>query len=71
MVETLGRRNLLLLGAMGMAVCQFIVAGVGDGVGVDNITGQKALVSFVCIYIFFFACSWGPCAWVSNAIPST
>jgi hypothetical protein len=25
---------------------------------------QKALVAFVCIYIFFFACSWGPVAWV-------
>ena len=21
-------------------------------------------LSQVCIYIFFFACSWGPCAWV-------
>jgi SP family sugar:H+ symporter-like MFS transporter len=22
------------------------------------------LIAFVCIYIFFFACSWGPVAWV-------
>jgi SP family sugar:H+ symporter-like MFS transporter len=22
------------------------------------------LIAFVCFFIFFFACSWGPCAWV-------
>ena len=64
MVEKWGRRPLLLFGAAGMAVCQFIVAGVGTGAGVANLTAQKALIAFVCIYIFFFACSWGPCAWV-------
>ncbi|KAF2771948.1 general substrate transporter [Teratosphaeria nubilosa] len=64
MVEAWGRRPLLLFGAVGMAVCQFIVAGVGTGIGTENPTGQSALVAFVCIYIFFFACSWGPCAWV-------
>ena len=25
---------------------------------------NKVLIAFVCIYIFFFACSWGPVAWV-------
>jgi MFS transporter, SP family, sugar:H+ symporter len=59
MVEAWGRRPLLLFGAIGMATCQFIVAGVGTGIGVENLTGQKALIAFVCIYIFFFACSWG------------
>ncbi|KAK4983130.1 Plasma membrane low glucose sensor [Elasticomyces elasticus] len=64
LVETWGRRPLLLFGAIGMATCQFIVAGVGTGASVENIAAQRALISFVCIYIFFFACSWGPCAWV-------
>lgn len=64
MVEAWGRRPLLLFGAAGMAVCQFIVAGVGTGIGLTDQTGQNALIAFVCIYIFFFACSWGPCAWV-------
>ena len=64
MVEAWGRRPLLLFGAIGMAVCQFIVAGVGTGAGIADLTAQKALIAFVCIYIFFFACSWGPCAWV-------
>ena len=64
MVESWGRRPLLLFGAAGMATCQFIVAGVGTGVGISNHVGQQTLIAFVCIYIFFFACSWGPCAWV-------
>lgn len=63
LVEKWGRRRLLLFGAAGMAICQFIVAGVGT-LPVDNRSAQQALVAFVCIYIFFFACSWGPCAWV-------
>lgn len=63
MVEAWGRRPLLLFGAIGMATCQFIVAGVGFA-GIENLAAQRALIAFVCIYIFFFACSWGPCAWV-------
>jgi sugar porter (SP) family MFS transporter len=64
LVEKWGRRNLLLFGAIGMAVCQFIVAITGTVAGIDNQSAQKALIAFVCIYIFFFACSWGPVAWV-------
>ncbi|KAF2874819.1 high affinity glucose transporter RGT2 [Massariosphaeria phaeospora] len=64
LVEKWGRRNLLLFGAIGMAVCQFIVAIVGTVIGVQNLAAQNALIAFVCIYIFFFACSWGPVAWV-------
>lgn len=69
MVEAWGRRPLLLFGAIGMAVSQFIVAGVGTGAGTENLAAQKALIAFVCIYIFFFACSWGPSAWVSSSKP--
>ncbi|GAA5939337.1 hypothetical protein JCM1841_002939 [Sporobolomyces salmonicolor] len=63
-VDKMGRRNLLLIGAFGMAVAQIIVAGVGDGVSTDNTAGQKVLVAFVCIYIAHFAATWGPLAWV-------
>ena len=41
------------MGAIGMFVCQYIVAGVGVGVGLGNLAGQQALIAFVCIYIFF------------------
>ncbi|KAK4990539.1 hypothetical protein LTR28_001449, partial [Elasticomyces elasticus] len=64
MVEKLGRRNLLLLGAIGMAVCQFIVAITGTVSGTTNKAAQQVAIAFVCIYIFFFASSWGPVAWV-------
>lgn len=64
LVEKWGRRPLLLFGAVGMFVCQYIVAIVGTVAGSGSVIANKVLIAFVCIYIFFFACSWGPCAWV-------
>lgn len=63
LVEKWGRRNLLLFGAIGMATSQLIVASVGTALP-DSVVANKALIACVCFYIFFFACSWGPCAWV-------
>jgi len=61
-IERFGRRTLLIYGAGGMVVCQFIVAIIGT---VDNSkTTVKAMIAFICIYIFFFASTWGPGAWV-------
>ena len=62
MVEKWGRRPLLMFGAIGMCMSQFVVAIVG--VAVNNVTSNKVLIAFVCFFIFFFACSWGPVAWV-------
>lgn len=47
-----------------MCVCQFIVGSVGTASAQDNLSAQNASIAFVCIYIFFFASSWGPVAWV-------
>ena len=56
-----------------MATAQFLVAVLGttttgqhpDGTTfAKNIAAQKASIAFVCIYIFFFASTWGPIAWV-------
>jgi len=63
MVEKWGRRPLLLFGAVGMCVCQFIVGAIGTA-DPGSQSANKGLIAFVCIYIFFFACSWGPVAWV-------
>lgn len=62
-MEKIGRRPLLIWGALGMVICQFIVAivGVTDG---ENKKAVSAMISFICIYIFFFATTWGPGAWV-------
>ncbi|EHA52283.1 hypothetical protein MCOR27_004608 [Pyricularia oryzae] len=72
-VDRWGRRPMLLWGAIGMTISQFLVAMLGtlttgqraDGsIIVYNVEAQKAGVAFVCIYIFFFASTWGPLAWV-------
>ncbi|KAF2721338.1 high affinity glucose transporter RGT2 [Polychaeton citri CBS 116435] len=64
LVEKMGRRNLLLMGAFGMAVCQYVVAITGTVAGTTDQAAQNTAIAFVCIYIFFFASSWGPVAWV-------
>lgn len=78
-VERTGRRNLLLIGSVGMAICEFVVAIAGVSLPQTNVAGQRTLISFVCFYIAFFATSklftihfeeelislaWGPIAWV-------
>jgi hypothetical protein len=56
-----------------MCVSQLIVAVLGtattgqDSQGnilVYDLAAQKASIAFVCVYIFFFASTWGPLAWV-------
>lgn len=62
LIERWGRRPLLLFGGVGMSVAQMIVASVGTAKP-DDQSANKALIAFVCVYIFFFACSWGPVVW--------
>ncbi|KAI4138125.1 MAG: hypothetical protein L6R39_006953 [Caloplaca ligustica] len=63
LVEKWGRRPLLLFGAVGMFICQFIIASVNTALP-DAQAANKVLIAFVCFYIYFFASSWGPVAWV-------
>ncbi|RMZ81677.1 hypothetical protein DV737_g2350, partial [Chaetothyriales sp. CBS 132003] len=78
-VEKFGRRPLLIYGALGMLICQFIVAIIGVTVGfnhthaspsdpstsiADNIPAVNAQIAFIAIFIFFFASTWGPGAWI-------
>jgi SP family sugar:H+ symporter-like MFS transporter len=58
----MGRRPLLLFGAVGMCACEFIIAIVG--VTATSEIANKVLIAYVCFYIFFFACSWDPVGWV-------
>ncbi|RDA91526.1 hypothetical protein CP533_4365 [Ophiocordyceps camponoti-saundersi (nom. inval.)] len=66
-IESWGRRRLLMMGALGMAVCQLLMAsfstaaaGRGDLANVS----QTMVVVFCSLNIFFFAASWGPVVWV-------
>lgn len=78
-VERFGRRSILIIGAFGMLVCQFLVAIIGVTVGfnhthpdpadpdasiADNIPAVNAQIAFIAIFIFFFASTWGPGAWI-------
>ncbi|OLN82893.1 putative glucose transporter rco-3-like protein 3 [Colletotrichum chlorophyti] len=64
-IESWGRRKLLMVGAIGMAVCQLLIASFTTAAG-DNLqsVAQTILIVFCAIYIFFFAASWGPVCWV-------
>ena len=63
-VERYGRRRLLLVGAIGMTICEFIIAIIGSTTSQSNQSAQSAEVAFVCFYIAFFASTWGPITWV-------
>lgn len=76
-VERFGRRPLLIYGALGMLICQFLCAIIGVTIGfnhthtdssgasvADNIPAVNAQVAFIAIFIFFFASTWGPGAWI-------
>ncbi|KAH8678230.1 general substrate transporter [Xylariales sp. PMI_506] len=79
-VEKIGRRPLLLWGALAMMISQLIVAVVGVTVGfnhthpdtssvtggtaADNIKAVQAQIAFIAIFIFSFATTWGPGAWI-------
>ncbi|KAF2274055.1 general substrate transporter [Westerdykella ornata] len=62
-IEKLGRRPLLIYGAIGMATCEFIIAAVGTAAEGSQ-AASYCLIIFTCVYIFFFASTWGPAAWV-------
>jgi MFS transporter, SP family, sugar:H+ symporter len=73
-IERWGRRPVLLWGAIGMCISQFLVAILGvtttgqDAMGniiVHNEPAQKATVAFVCLYISSFTSSWGPVSWLA------
>lgn len=68
-VEALGRRSTLLFGSVGMFICMIIYTCLGsfalsDGDGGDKTLVGGFMIGFTCIYIIFFATTWGPGAFV-------
>jgi hypothetical protein len=66
-VDRFGRKSILIVGAIGMATCHFIVAGIIGAYSGEweshRAAGWVAIV-FVWIYCCNFAYSWGPVAWI-------
>ncbi len=63
-VELFGRRKLLLTGAIGMTIADFIISIVGVATSSHSDVANNVMIAFVCVFIAFFAATWGPVAWV-------
>ena len=80
-IERFGRRMVLIVGSVGMLICQFLVALIGVTVGFDHThpdpgssdskvslanhpSAVNAQVAFIAVFIFSFASTWGPGAWI-------
>lgn len=70
MVEKIGRRRILIWGAAGMVIMQFIVGAIGATAGKNttdhpaNPNATRAMIAFICLNISVFATTWGPAAWI-------
>lgn len=62
LVEKLGRKSCLLLGSVGMFLSMTIYASIGTFSLGDNSNGTSGafMILFTCIYIMFFASTFGP-----------
>lgn len=63
-VDKIGRKKILIAGAIGMASCHFIVAGIigaYQGRFEDHAAAGWVAIVFVWIFIINFAYSWGMC----------
>ncbi|KAF1938986.1 general substrate transporter [Clathrospora elynae] len=66
-VDKWGRKPVLIVGAIGMAVCHFIIAGIVASFENDWPSHQGAgwaAVVMVWLFVIHFGYSWGPCAWI-------
>ncbi|KAJ6446970.1 sugar transporter [Purpureocillium lavendulum] len=66
-IDKIGRKPVLIFGAIGMAVCHIIIAGIlgkfQDDMS-DNPAAGWVAVAMVWLFVVNFAYSWGPCGWI-------
>lgn len=66
-VDKLGRKPVLISGAIGMAACHFIISGIVASFEDDWPNHQGAgwaACAMVWLFVVFFGYSWGPCSWI-------
>ncbi|EOD46687.1 Sugar transporter [Neofusicoccum parvum] len=66
-VDKLGRKPVLIVGALGMATCHIIIAVIVAKNQYQWPTHQSAgwaAVVMVWLFVVHFGYSWGPCAWI-------
>ncbi|EKD12585.1 quinate permease [Drepanopeziza brunnea f. sp. 'multigermtubi' MB_m1] len=66
-IDRLGRKPVLIVGAIGMAICHVIIASIvaafRDSWDENKVAGWAA-VSMVWLFVVHFGYSWGPCSWI-------
>ncbi|KAL3425553.1 quinate permease [Phlyctema vagabunda] len=66
-IDRLGRKPVLIVGAIGMATCHIIIAVIvaknRDSWAEHSAAGWAA-VAMVWLFVVHFGYSWGPCAWI-------
>ncbi|KAJ4203146.1 hypothetical protein NW767_005255 [Fusarium falciforme] len=66
-IDRLGRKPVLIVGAIGMATCHIIIAVI-LAKNIDNFHNHQAAgwaaICMVWLFVVHFGYSWGPCAWI-------
>ncbi|EGP88027.1 unnamed protein product [Zymoseptoria tritici ST99CH_1A5] len=66
-VDKVGRKPILISGAIGMATCHIIIAVIvakNQNQWETHSGAGWAAVTMVWLFVVFFGYSWGPCAWI-------
>jgi len=66
-IDKFGRKPVLILGAIGMALCHIIIAILDSQFEDDwpsHVGAGWAACAMVWFFVFNFGWSWGPCAWI-------
>lgn len=66
-IDKVGRKPVLVVGAIGMAICHIIIAaifGTFEDRWEENTAAGWAAVAMIWLFVVHFGYSWGPCAWI-------
>eukprot|EP01135_Chromosphaera_perkinsii_P001162 Nk52_evm1s160 gene=Nk52_evmTU1s160 len=64
LVDKVGRRTLLIIGAIGMCLCYTVVGSLYDQIDIEKKAGGYSIFAMLCLYMVFFAATWGPNGWI-------